>query len=251
MTKNRSHYSGGKNRHECTFCNRKRNEDKMVYITYRLLHRGGYICKDHLSAEADIFEVVDPGRKPVFLELFSGSGTVAKLAKERGFDTVTVDIESRFNPDICIDILNLRRSTLPGSVDIVWASIPCQVYSVMSLAHHWNKTEIGYRKYWYTPKTDRAQQGLKILNKTLELIVRLQPLYYFIENPRGALRHMPQMTMIPYQHTVSYGDYGFDYYKPTDLWHNNPKFKPKPIKGCIGKSFPRSVEMIETPTSDP
>ena len=218
-------------RHICTFCNHKRNESEMALVRHRFYNVPTWICSDHVSAATDIFDVRTPQPKPVFLELFSGSGHIAAAASMRGFDTVTVDIEPRFNPDICIDICNLRRSLLPGRVDVIWASIPCTVYSILNLSNHWQKQCIGYRRYHYTPATPEALEALRILTATLRLIRRLKPLYYFIENPRGALRHMPHLSLAPFRRSVHYSDYGFDYPKPTDIFTNCPHFTPIEANG--------------------
>ena len=203
----------------------------MSLVRHRLYQKPTWICTTHVSEFSDIFDVRTPQPNPVFLELFSGSGHIAAAASSRGFDTWTVDIEPKFNPDICIDICNLRRSLLPGRVDVIWASIPCTVYSTLNLANHWQKICIGYRRYYYVPLTPEALQALRILTATLRLIRKLKPLYYFIENPRGALRHMPHTQFIPFRREVHYSDYGFDYPKPTDIFTNCPHFTPIEANG--------------------
>ena len=59
------------------------------------------------------------------------------------------------------------------------------------------------------------------------MIRELQPKYYFIENPRGALRKMDFMQGIP-RYTITYCQYGERRMKPTDIWtnHPHPDFKP-------------------------
>ena len=59
-----------------------------------------------------------------------------------------------------------------------------------------------------------------------ELIEKLNPTYYFIENPRGGMRKMEFMQDYP-RYTVTYCQYGDTRMKPTDIWtnHPNPKFK--------------------------
>lgn len=228
-------------RYYCAFCGMKRKASMMKRVFVKLTRKYSRVCRSHKSEILDIIEVGEMERKPVLVEMFSGSGHVSKAARRRGFDPLTIDIETTFNPDICIDILNLRRSMLPKKVDVVWASIPCTVYSVLSIGTHWDKIEIGYRQYYYIPKTDEAVQALKILNKVLELVLKLKPDFYFFENPRGALRHFPQMVMVPIRKTVSYADYGFNYYKPTDIFTNCPYFQPKELEGSRGRLFDGSV----------
>lgn len=201
----------------------------MSFVRSRLLRKEGWICNTHLSAGADIFEQRPAGQKPVLVELFSGSGHIAAAARDAGFKCCTVDNEPKFRPDICLDVCNLRRSALPERVDVVWASVPCTSYSKLMLEKHWEKVCIGYRRYHYSPRSKQGIEALRILAATIKLIVKLKPTYFFLENPVGAFRHMPHLYFIPFRHTVSYADYGFDYLKPTDIFTNNPYFHPKPF----------------------
>ena len=136
---------------------------------------------------------------------------------------------------------------------MIWASIPCTVYSILNLHRHWKKICIGYRRYYYVPKTPEALEALRILTATIRLIKKLKPLYYFIENPRGALRHMPHMAFVPYRRLVHYSDYGFDYPKPTDIFTNCPHFTPiqptnKKLNGHAGvMTLPSAYERSLVP----
>jgi hypothetical protein len=203
----------------------------MALVRHPLFKNPTWVCSSHTSSFADVFDVRTSTRQPVFLELFSGSGHIAAHASMCGFKTVTLDIEAKYKPDIVGDVCNLRRSALPGTVDVIWASVPCTVYSVLNLANHWKKESIGYRRYWYTPATAEARQALRILDATTRLIRKLKPTYYFLENPRGALRHLPHLKLAPFRRSVHYSDYGFDYPKPTDIFTNNPHFRPTEPKG--------------------
>lgn len=232
-------------RHTCKICKQKRI--RPLILSVQILDTNSiWICRNCVSSIADTSTLRHTDQKPQFVELFSGSGHISKIAATCGFNTTTIDIESKYNPDICLNIENLRRSQLPRFVDVVWASIPCQVYSILNLENHWNKISIGYRQYYYIPITTKAIQALRILHKTIKIIKQMKPLYYFIENPRGALRHFPQLQFVPFRHTVSYADYGFDYYKPTDLFTNCKNFNPTPIKTAVGQHFKSGVLDLHT-----
>ena len=64
------------------------------------------------------------------LDLFTGTGSVAKVARDLGFDVTTLDIDPKCHPDICADINVFDyRSFQPGTFDIIWASPPCETFS--------------------------------------------------------------------------------------------------------------------------
>jgi DNA (cytosine-5)-methyltransferase 1 len=65
------------------------------------------------------------------LELFCGTKSFANVAKERGHEIFTVDIEKKFNPDLCKDIMDVKLEDIPFQPDIIWASPPCTSHSVM------------------------------------------------------------------------------------------------------------------------
>lgn len=227
-------------RHYCTICGSKRNEDFMI----RNWETGGkWSCKKHFSS-VDKSGHLEKKRDPIFLELFSGSGEISKVAEDMGFVTITVDIEKKFKPDICIDIENLRRNQLPGTVDVMWISIPCTVYSILNLENHWKKICIGHRRYFYIPESERAVQALRILDCVISLIKKVDPKYLFIENPRGALRHFPHLKLLR-RNELSYADYGFDYYKPTDIFHNCQAWRCKKIRTAKGRKFKGSVAELK------
>ena len=149
------------------------------------------------------------------LELFSGTESFAKVARERGHEVFTVDNNPHFKPDLCIDILDLEPSMIPFKPDIIWASPPCTTFSLMSVRYHWD---------FPYPRTSKASINLAYVLKTLELIRELKPIYWFIENPRAMLRKFPFMLKPT---TVTYCQYGADYMKPTDIFNNCSNWKAR------------------------
>lgn len=161
------------------------------------------------------------------LELFAGSRSIGKVCDKKGYNVFSTDLNSFKNIDLAQDILAFDYKAVPFIPDFLWASPPCTFFSVASIGHHWVQGET------CTPKTEDAKLGIQILEKTLEIIayyLKKNPnMIYFIENPRGKMRKMPQMEVHPFRHTVTYCQYGDMRMKPTDIWTNSKTWVPKPM----------------------
>ena len=54
------------------------------------------------------------------LDLFTGSGSVARAAEELGYEVTSLDIDEKCEPDICADILEFDYTQYaPGSFDVI------------------------------------------------------------------------------------------------------------------------------------
>ena len=99
------------------------------------------------------------------LELCSGTGSVGKVARNLGWEVISLDLK---NADISEDILTWNYKQFdPKHFDFIWASPPCTEYSIA-------KT---------TAKRDIPAAN-KIVQKTLEIIDYLKPTYFVLENPK-------------------------------------------------------------------
>ena len=152
------------------------------------------------------------------LELFSGSGIMFKTFKENGHYGITVD--NTYDCDYKCNILDIDLSLI-GKPDIIWASPPCTCFSVASIGSSWCGN--------YHPKRTETALGMAYVLKTLDLIKKLKPKFFFIENPRGVLRKMAFMDGLPIRNTVTYCQYGDTRMKPTDIWTNCRFWIPKPM----------------------
>ena len=134
--------------------------------------------------------------------------------REAGFRTVTIDLFH--DADLKRDITALSGNQLIkkyGRPAVVWASPPCETFSVASIG-----------KYW---KDGVPDEGILLLSHALRLIMALRPEFWFIENPRGMMRSLPIMKELP-RKTITFCQYGERRMKPTDIWTNCNKWIEKP-----------------------
>lgn len=159
------------------------------------------------------------------LELFSGLESMAKGFRAAGHEVKTLDFDPQYSPDMCMDILefNINKHLGDWRPDIIWASPPCETFSVASIGAHWTGG-----KGAYVPKSERSRMGMEILAKTIEIIKDLNPEAWFIENPRGVMRKMKVWETIEHnRYTVTYCQYGDTRMKPTDIWSNVDTWVPR------------------------
>ena len=62
---------------------------------------------------------------PVLLELFSGTGSVGRSFRARGWEVFSVDIDAAAKPTLVANVLDLQLDALPPRVDCIWARPPC------------------------------------------------------------------------------------------------------------------------------
>ena len=175
------------------------------------------------------------------LELFAGSCSFGNVAKELGYNVFCTDIQGDgwINIDLRIDILDIEPKMIPFKPDIIWASPPCQTFSVASISTYW-----GGGVGAYIPKKAKSYVGLALVQKAKELIEHYNPKYWYIENPRGVLRKLDVVKDLPIRNTVTYCSYGGNNMKPTDIWTNDSNWKPRKMckngnRNCHHQPAPR------------
>jgi len=159
------------------------------------------------------------------LELFSGTGSVGKVARELNWEVVSLDITDKLGDvDIITDIMKWDYKTFqPKHFDIIWGSPPCASFSKMQEA------QVG--RNGKTKESIHANMccvGVPMLMKLLEIIMYLQPTFYFIENPQTG--KMKQFLSLPH-FDVDYCRYGYEYQKRTRIWTNVVGFDAKKCEG--------------------
>jgi len=157
------------------------------------------------------------------LDLFAGIGGERRRQniEARGHELLTLDWDARFGCNITANILEMTPDKL-GVFDFIWASPPCQTFSVASIGCHWGG---GWRQY--QPKTAEAVLSLQIVEHTKNLLLAMRPgRGFLIENPRGVLRKLPCVAGLP-RVTICFCRYGDRRMKPTDLWGTVPNWTPR------------------------
>lgn len=162
------------------------------------------------------------------LELFAGTRSIGKAFEKRGHKVFSVEWNKDFkNIDLYKDISELTAEEILekfGHPDVIWMSPDCTTFSIAAISHHRRKNEENGN---LDPVSDYAKFCDEVDQHCLDLIRKLNPSLWFIENPRGGMRKMTWMKGLP-RYTVTYCQYGDNRMKPTDIWtnHPNPKFKP-------------------------
>jgi hypothetical protein len=148
------------------------------------------------------------------------------VARSLGHETFTLDLSepADWNANI-LDVSGAEILERAGwdSVDMLWASPPCDGFSVASIGKMWERLPNDSVR----PKHATSALGLSVLLHTLDIIQELQPGAWFIENPRGMMRRVPELSKLD-RRTVTYCQYGDTRMKPTDIWTNAWYWEPRP-----------------------
>ena len=103
------------------------------------------------------------------LELFSGTGSVGKVAKEMGYEVVSVDRDMKATHQC--DIMEwYYQQYAPQYFDVLWASPPCTEYSRA-----------------LTTRPRDIEGANVILRQTHAILEYFEPTYWMIENPQTGL----------------------------------------------------------------
>jgi len=155
------------------------------------------------------------------LELFAGSRSIGRTAEEMKMNVFSIDWEKYEGINLSKDIGELLLTDVPFVPDVIWASPDCTTYSIAAISTHRNGTE---------PKSDYAKKCDQVNKHFINLIKDWQAInpnvVFFIENPRGMLRHMDFMKDFE-RKSVWYCKYGDDRAKPTDIFTNSKQWIPR------------------------
>ena len=172
------------------------------------------------------------------LELFAGSRSIGNEADKMGHNVFSVDWTKYDKIDLAIDIEDLQKEQVPFVPDMIWASPDCTTYSIAACSTH--RTNTKEPKSEYAIKCDNVNQHwIGLIKEWLKINTNM---VFFIENPRGMLRHMPWMQEFK-RYTVWYCQYGDDRAKPTDIWTNSKMWIPRPM--CHNYKYDKQGNIID------
>jgi hypothetical protein len=154
----------------------------------------------------------------VCLDLFCGLGGFSAAFEDASeWKVVTVDIKADFKPDLRADVMDLRPADileiLPVdewsdiSKFVVLASPPCTLFSLAGDHDQWDHNK-------KVPVGDRAKKHVALVHHTIGLIKAVNPDFWYLENPMGRM----QWVLGEPTGSVTYCQYGMEYYKRTDIW---------------------------------
>ena len=157
------------------------------------------------------------------LELFSGSGSVGKVAKKNGYEIVSLDIndyKGKFIPTHKEDIMTWNYKQYDKDFfDVLWASPPCVYYSTLQCGWYGIKKKDGlFTKEKHENLMKISDEWVK---KVFEIIEYFNLKKWFIENPRtGLLKKRQFIEYVPFIDVdyCRYCDWG--YKKATRIWTN-------------------------------
>jgi hypothetical protein len=117
------------------------------------------------------------------LDLFSGSGSVAKVLRELGYQVTTLDLDPKFHADLRVDIRDWQyKKYPPGYFQLIAASPPCTEFS--------RAKTVGKRN---------IEEAVCLVQATLDVIKYLEPQIWWLETPRyGLLPKLPVVKGLPF-----------------------------------------------------
>lgn len=186
------------------------------------------------------------------LELFSGTHSIGKVAKDMNIDVVSLDrdlpafdksdkekkYKSKNHINSCILEWDYKKHFKEGDFDIITASPSCfywshlrkcwinSYYNVDTMKFSRTEKE-GYIKFTQKVLQDDIDKyGKPQVDKVIEILEFFKPKFFWIENPKtSSMKDYLYEKGYTNDILVSYCKYGFPYQKHTRIWTNIPKFK--------------------------
>lgn len=167
------------------------------------------------------------------LELFCGTKSVGKVCDQLGWESISVDMEKKFNPTHLCNIMDFDYKKYPKDYfDIVWGSPPCTQYS--RLQDSWIGRQRNGTIYTKEIQENNMKEADKLVLKTLEIIDYFDCEYWFMENPQGKMKDR-EILKDKFYHVIDYCMYSdWGYRKRTCIWTNKEDWVGLKCNGNCG-----------------
>ena len=142
--------------------------------------------------------------------MYSGNGSVEAAIRMMypGAVIESIDINCSNHVNQCVNTQTWMQERChripPGSIDLIWASPPCNQYSKAN-----------------TSGNRDLHQADNLVRHALMAISRVKPRHWLIENPNSLMKSRPYMQpMKRFMHTASYCQFGDSHHKHMYIWTN-------------------------------
>jgi len=159
------------------------------------------------------------------LEIFCGNKSMSKIFEENDYETYTIDIDKRFNPTECIDVLDFDYHKFqPDYFQYLHFSPPCIHMSQNQQGWYGRYKGRGDKKYLFTPKIHKQNllESDKLLYRCVDIINYFKNAKFTIENPHHTkFNSMFSRDIFDYDYTIcNYCMYNHQLKKSTIFYNN-------------------------------
>ena len=159
------------------------------------------------------------------LEIFCGTKSVGKIFEKNDWEVISIDIEEKWKPTICIDALEWDYKTFDKNYfDHIHFSPPCIYMSQQQQTWYGRYKGRGDNKYLFTEEIhkERLKESDKLLHKINEIIDYFDNITFTIENPyHTKFNNITKRNILNYDYVVcDYCMYGSLIKKPTVFYNN-------------------------------
>lgn len=159
------------------------------------------------------------------LEIFCGTKSVGKIFEKNDWEVISIDIEEKWKPTICIDVLEWDYKTFDKNYfNHIHFSPPCIYMSQQQQTWYGRYKGKGNNKYLFTKELhiELLKESDKILHKINEIIDYFDNITFTIENPyHTKFNNITKRNILNYDYVVcDYCMYGSLIKKPTVFYNN-------------------------------
>ena len=159
------------------------------------------------------------------LEIFCGTKSMGKVFEKNGWEVISIDIEKKWKPTICIDVLEWDYKSFDKNYfDHIHFSPPCIYMSQVQQSWYGRYKGRGDNKYLFTEEIhkERLKESDKLLHKINEIIDYFDNITFTIENPyHTKFNNITKRNILNYDYVVcDYCMYGSLIKKPTVFYNN-------------------------------